>query len=313
MNILSDSDPFLCIQDNSSSPLSLPLKKSSVPVISVLTEESFDLSSKKIEQIGNVAKDLNVTSQQLDLSNIVRWTGMVGKKLIVEPIKEATEEEVKQALSENKLGRMEKTENNTPVFKFPKQQAKILESLGITTVEVRGGSSRVQTFTSFNFQELSDQELNLLITHAKAYIVFLKTKGNSNDPKVERAIVHLELKLQYLEIEKAIRTKDPRLKELLEELVKTNPYKVSWKILELLAQKKLARKKREKKDDQKFMEIKYLTLSKEIINVLVNNNITEKEVVENNRNLHDVMDMSGAKNINNVGRYINKLKEFYDV
>lgn len=77
-------------------------------------------------------------------------------------------------LSQHELGILEKNESGDIALKFSEQKIKELEFCGIMSVCIEG-PKREQTYTSFNFQTLFIQELNLLDLQIKAYIVFLKS------------------------------------------------------------------------------------------------------------------------------------------
>ena len=303
MQISTDSDPFF-FPSNEGSPCSAPslfLKENSDLFSS---EEPFDLTSKKIIQRKDILQD------NIEMRNIFRWVEIADKILIVAPLIEATEEEAEQALIENKLVRMGKTEEGTSVFKFSEERTKEMESLGVTTVQVREPSGGIRTYTSFHFQTLDENELKELITYVKTYIVFLKTLADPDDPNTEKAIQHLELKLEHLEIERAIKTKDPGLEELLGGLVKTSPYKVAMQLAEIWAYQKIIREKREEEAEQNFWETKHTIILKEISRSELQISVIKEAVLKGEVHSHHLLNgfvkqEAVNKKLINIGFFIN--------
>jgi len=247
--------------------------------------------------------------QDLLLNNVVRYVDVKGKTLITETVFGKERKEIEAALVRNELGIIEKTEDDGVVFKFIGQQTKKFESLGINSVEVRESSGAARVYTSFNFQTLSDKELDLLMTHVKAYIVFLKAQADPTDEKTEKSIERLELKLRYLEIEKAIRTNDPQLKELLEELVKTTPYVISMKLAEVWAQQDKAITKKKEEEAEQNIHDKQIIILKDTLRWNLQLDSTKEAAIKsdiNSNNVHiDFINQEAVnKGLVNIGSFI---------
>ncbi len=305
MNILPNSNAFANFPGPSSESDSLLNEPDS------MFRQPKTLGSRKIVEIDKFfdIEDAYASTKEVK-AVIVRIVAIKDKTIVLTSVKGSTAEEIEQAKAENKLGRIEETLKGVPVLRFPEPQTKELESLGITSVEVREPDGTARAYTSYNFQTLNDRELNLLITHVEAYIVFLKTQANPKDKKTEKTIHHLELKLKYLEIEREIRTNDPKFKGLLDDLIEDSPFKVAMRLAELWAQQKAITEKREEEKEQNFWETRHIIISKEIFRWELHLNLIKESVLTKEVDSHDLLNdfvkkETVDKNLMNIGHLIN--------
>lgn len=263
-------------------------------------EQTFFSGSREIIKL-----DFDCNNEE---NNVFVFVGLEFDKAIFKPLKGSTAEESEQALAEDKLGRLEAAGDGSVVVKLSEKRTRELESAGISSVEVREPSGINRTYTSFKFKTLSDRELELLITQTKTYVVFLKAKGDQNDGKTRETILNLEIKSRYLEIERAIRKSHPELKYLLEGLLKTSPYKIAMRMVEIWNHQKAIEEKRAQEKIQRTLEIKHIIILEEISKLELHKIIVKDEVVENDFKSEGLtkknVKQENSRRITHVNRFI---------
>jgi len=303
-SVSSLPDPFVNLTGVDTPLQSCLTGKEDKPSLLFSQEPTSSLLSKNIFPL----TDANI-QQNPSLNNAIIYAGKKDGKHIFESFVGKSKEKLEAAAARDELGLVEETEGGGVVIKLSEKLTKELKSQGISSVEVRGPNG-VRTYTSCNFQTLSDKELNLLITHVKTYIVFLKTQSDPADQKTEKAIEHKESHLKHLKIERAIRKKDPILKELLDGLIKTIHYEVAMRIAALRVQIKAVMERREEEAEQERLETKHIIIVEDISRRELHLNINKESVLKKDVNSHITLNgfskqEAASKNLVNIGRFIN--------
>lgn len=308
MHIGPSSDPIFDFdEDISLNKISTSLNKNDT---SLSFKENSGINSREFVQLYSDYSDVksSICDQIMIINKFIIFDKIIDGKLTVTPLHEFSSEEVEQALADDKLGMLEAAENGSVVVKFSKQRTAELESVGVNSVEVRDHIGTVRIYTFFKFQTLSDTELNLLITQTKTYIVFLKTKGDQGNETTGKKLFDLERKNLYLKLERAIRTNHPELKYLLEGLLKTSPYKIAIRMVEIWNHQKAIEEKREQEKIQKTLEIKHIIILEEISKLELHKIIIKDEVVENDFNSEGLtkknVNQENSRRITHVNRFI---------
>jgi hypothetical protein len=242
--------------------------------------------------------------QKPNLQNAVIYK-KEGSTFVTEAISEKTDQELKKAFLDNNLAIIEKYNGQLVVKLVGQDQTQKFKSLGIQSIILQG-SNGPQTYHSFNFETLSEDELSELVNHIQSYINFLNVHGE-NDHKSEHLVSKLEIKLSYLKLAKSFKQNGTEKTKAMEMFLEKNISKTAIKVINLIISDRIREFKAEEVE-KTALEKKHFFEKKDILKEEIRFNelkksISSESVLTHSTDGENIVETKG-KTLVNIGRFI---------
>lgn len=211
-----------------------------------------------------------------------------------------------ESVNINDLALLEENEGKITFKASRETTSKLIEKGSKLQVQTEEGV-RTYEYKSVNYQEMTDKELNNVIYSIKILIAFLRATSDPEDDEANEKIEVLEVKLKYLEIEKAARIDDKEtLKLLLEDTLNFSCARVAEEVLDA----KALEKRRLEEKERKLEDLKVTILKDEILKYEVCRDTLKKSTLSQEINSNTV---EASNSINGKTRVLVNLSRYIKI